>query len=81
MSILHFFVFAETSCHPMIRKWKSPKTASSFFGGIQLCAGLMILLLLDYRFEIRLSTLCLVLGFIAWGVVRGAIADRKDKKA
>ena len=51
----------------MIRKWKSPKTASSFFGGIQLCAGLMILLLLDYRFEIKLCTLCLVLGFIAWG--------------
>jgi hypothetical protein len=80
MSVIHFFCFSETASHPMIRMWKSPAIASSIWGSIQLLAGLLILLLLHYRFELSFNTLLLFIGFSLWGIMRGFIVEAKKKK-
>lgn len=80
ISMLHFFCFSETASHPMIRIWKSPKTASSIWGSIQLFSGLLIILLLKYQFGLNLNTLFLFIGFSGWGILRGFILDRKEMR-
>jgi hypothetical protein len=80
MSILHFYGFSETASHPMIRMWKYPKLASSIWGSIQLAVGLIVVLLLKYQLQQTLDTLLLFAGFVAWGIVRAAILEKKDSK-
>jgi hypothetical protein len=74
MSVLHFFCFAQTASHPMIRMWKRPKLASSIWGSIQLVAGALILLLLNYRFRLDLDTLTLLAGFCFWGILVAVVS-------
>jgi hypothetical protein len=71
MSIVHFFCSSETVNHPMIRIWENPRLASSISGSIQLFFGLLILLLLKYKFELNFNTLFLFAGFSFWGILRG----------
>ena len=78
MCILHFYGFSETASHPMIRIWKYPKLASSIWGSIQLAIGLIIVMLLNYRLQETLDTLCLFIGFVAWGTVRAIVLENKD---
>jgi hypothetical protein len=73
MSFLHFFCFAETSTHPMIRMWKRPRLASAIWGSIQLFAGALILLLITFRFALDLDTVMLLAGFCFWGVLGAAL--------
>ena len=79
MSLNHLVNFEETKRHPMIARTGSPKLASSIWGTIQLLAGGVILLLLDYKFELSFDTLFLFLGFSVWAVFLSVIADRLDK--
>ena len=81
MSLNHLVNFGETARHPMIARTGSPKLASSIWGTIQLFAGGLILLLLDYKFELSLNTLCIFLGFSVWAIFLGALGDRADRRA
>ena len=80
MSFLHFYGFAETASHPMIRMWKYPKLVSAVWGSIQLGVGLIVISLLQYQFQQGFDTLFLFVGFAAWGVFRAVILERKEKK-
>ena len=77
MSVLHFFHFAETAKHPMIRIWKHPRTASALWGSFQLACGLIIPVAYSYRLSLAWDSFFAFLGFCAWGVLRGRILDRK----
>jgi len=81
MSFLHFYGFAETASHPMIRMWKYPKLASAVWGSIQLGVGLVVIALLGYQLRQAFETLFLFLGFALWGVFRAVILERKEKKS
>ena len=81
MSLNHLVNFEETKRHPMIARTGSPKLASSIWGTIQLLAGGVILLLLDYKFELSFDTLFLFLGFSIWAILLGALGDRADRRA
>jgi hypothetical protein len=80
MSILHFFCFAQTARHPMIRMWRRPRLASSLWATVQLAAGALILLLLRFRFALDLDTLTLLAGFCFWGVL-GAVLFSGERGA
>jgi len=61
--VLHFFRWEETSTHPMVRMWKRPRLASTVWASVQLFAGVLILLLIKFRFALDLDTLVLLAGF------------------
>ena len=81
MSLNHLVNFGETARHPMIARTGSPKLASSIWGTVQLLAGGLILLLLGYKFELSLNTLCIFLGFSMWAIFLGALGDKADRRA
>ncbi len=80
MCVLHFFRFEETAAHPMIRMWSRPRLASSISASIQLAAGVVIFLAVDYRFAFNFDTLGLVVGSCFWGVL-GAVMWSGDRGA
>ena len=81
MSLLRLVNFSETRVHPMIRRMKSPKLASTLWGLLQLFLGALILLLIHYRFALTPDTAVLFLGFGGWAVFVAAASDRSDRKA
>jgi hypothetical protein len=80
MSLLHFFSFAETRNHPVIAQASWPHLASALWASLQLVLGLTILLVLRYRFELNVGTLCLFSGFALWGIAIGYFYDRKRRE-
>lgn len=81
MSWVHLFNFAETQNHPMIKKSKYPRLASTLWGLFQLLCGALILLGLNYQFNWSLNTLFLFLGFSLWAILLGVVGERRDRKA
>lgn len=81
VSLLHLVNFSETRRHPMIRRTKSPRFASTLWGLGQLLLGSIILLLPHYRFEPIFSSALVLLGFGAWGTFVAAMSDRSDRRA
>lgn len=81
MSLAHLANFAETTRHRSIARTSSPKLISTLWGILQLFLGALILLLLKYRFDLNLDTLCLFAGFSIWAVFLGALADKKDRES
>ena len=80
MSLIHLTDFDETKHHPMIARSKYPKLASTIWGLIQLFFGLLILLLLNYKFELQPSTAFIFLGFSIWAIFLGIVSMRRDRK-
>jgi uncharacterized membrane protein len=80
MAGMHLFDFATTSRHPMIRRWRFPKLASTISGLIALSAAGAILLALGYHLADATSTLSIFAGFAAWALFSAAAAERNDKR-
>ncbi len=80
MSLIHLTDFDETRHHPMIARSKYPKLASTLWGLFQLFCGILILLLLKYKFELQLSTAFIFLGFAVWAVLLGINSQRRDRR-
>ncbi|MFI5258597.1 MAG: hypothetical protein ACHQ01_03175 [Candidatus Limnocylindrales bacterium] len=77
MASIHLFDFATTRYHPMIRRWRFPKLASTISGLIQLAVAGSILLALDWRLSDAASTLSVFAGFAFWALFSSAAAERR----
>ncbi len=77
MASIHLFDFATTSRHPMIRRWRFPKLASTISGLIQLAVAGSILPALDWRLSDAASTLSVFAGFAFWALFSAAAAERR----
>jgi hypothetical protein len=80
MAGMHLFDFAVTSRHPMIRRWRFPRLASTISGLIQLAVAGAILFGVGYRFADGASTLAVFAGFASWALVTVVAAERNDLK-
>lgn len=81
MSLVHLVNFAETRHHPMIARSKTPRLASTLWGLGYLFLGMLILLWLHYQFAMSLATALIFLGFSAWAIFLGIIAEKRDRQA
>ena len=80
MSLVHLVNFAETRRHPMIARSNFPKLASTIWGLVYLFLGVLILLALNYKFELQPSTGFIFLGFSIWALFLGIMSERADRK-
>jgi uncharacterized membrane protein len=80
MAGMDLFDFAVTGRHPMIRRWRFPRLASTVSGLIQLALAAAILFWLDYRFADWASTIVVFAGFAAWALFTVVAAERNDLK-
>ena len=80
MSLAHLVNFAETIRHPIIARTKFPKLTSTFWGLAYLFFGGLILLYLNYKFELSLETAILFAGFSFWAIFLAVVSERADQK-
>ena len=57
---------------------RAARLASTVWASVQLFAGVLILLLIKFRFALDLDTLVLLAGFCFWGVLGALLFDHGD---